>query len=86
LQGGKELLGGSREKANGKARGVISSSRLGTYLGVLSEHKGPSPVFRAWFLRLFSGAYPFFFRINRPLSHGINAGKDEHLGSAAMNR
>ena len=24
---------------------------------------------RAWFLRPFSGAYPFFFRINRPLSH-----------------
>ena len=33
------------EKAKNKARGVISSSRLGAYLGVLSEHKEPSPVF-----------------------------------------
>ena len=30
LQGGKELLGGSREKARNKARGVISSSRRGS--------------------------------------------------------
>ena len=33
------------EKAKNKARGVIGSSRLGAYLGVLSEHKEPSPVF-----------------------------------------
>ena len=29
---------------------------------------------RAWFLRPFSGAYPFFFRINRSLSHEQPAG------------
>ena len=33
------------KKAKNKARGVIRSSRLGAYLGVLSEHKEPSPVF-----------------------------------------
>jgi len=48
------------KKAKNKARGVISSSRRGAYLGVLSEHKEPSPVF-----------LHFFFRINRPLSHPV---------------
>ena len=33
-------------KSKNTARGVISSSRLGAYLGVLSEHKEPSPVFQ----------------------------------------
>ena len=28
---------------------------------------------RAWFLQPFSGAYPFFFRINRPLPHAVAA-------------
>ena len=33
------------EKAKNKARGVIGSSRLGPYSGVLSEHNNPSTVF-----------------------------------------
>ena len=45
LQGGKGLQGGSWGRAKSKARGVIGSSRRGAYLGVLSEHKEPSPVF-----------------------------------------
>ena len=40
---------------------MISSSRLGTYLGVLSEHKGPSPVFTCTYAR------------NRPLCSEMSA-------------
>lgn len=53
--------GGEKQKRRGE---WISSSRLGTYWGVLSEHKGPSPVFidvgkslRLSFYWIFSSGY-----------------------------
>jgi len=42
-------------KEQNTARGVISSSRRGTYWGVLSEHTVPSPVF-------LCSHVPFFVR------------------------
>ena len=47
LQGGKADRGGAKKnrKRKNKARGVISSSRRGGYLGVLSGHTISSPAF-----------------------------------------